>query len=323
MSLLSWVAASPPPQPHVLSAFYLLLTLLCFISTLHPSLSNLSLHGQSLYRYQPSKSNLLNKLLLLPISKRCFKHFYFLGLLISFILSLTPHRSLTLSLFFLHCLRRLAECLFVQVITPHSRMSLSAYLLGLSFYTVTPFIYLSPVTSTSQFLPMLSFATFSFLQYYSHSQLAALRVAPPPTDPYPPPPTTVLFRYSLHPHYFCEIMLYLSLLYTHTTPTYTSILATPAACVVLWCYVSLTVSGHRATAHLDEQTVAGRNAVFPAWELMCDDVSPIVNRMKIDSMERQGSDVDEPVMHRMMYQGDGEEDDEHKRPNARKKKKRK
>ncbi|KAJ3432112.1 polyprenol reductase [Anaeramoeba flamelloides] len=130
------------------------------------------------------------------------------------------HSSLIISvLFAVHFVRRIIECLFLQVFVDR-RMNLFNLISGLSFYF---FLALGNLVEFQHYISFskiilgsLIFVVASFLQCYSHFVLFGIRKKNPRAkskDSYYEIPQGGLFKFVSAPHYLCEILIYFSFLY--------------------------------------------------------------------------------------------------------------
>ena len=278
---LQYMPSTIPPL--LLSLVFLSLSFLVLLSPWVPLLSRLSRHGQTLRsagsRPSPGASA-VERLLMHQLPKSYFSHFYLYSTVLTSSLLLTRLSSLPLSLFLLHSLRRLYETKLVQKHSPSSTMSLPAYLLGLTFYTLAPLCYLAPSKEAGRAVGVVVFWVASLGQHDSHKRLAKLRRRGEADASYPPPPTGGLFRYSLCPHYFCETCIYLGLFLLSAPSALRSpwahLAATPGFAVWVWTVAALGEGGEstrRAVAErCGEGTVGRRGAAGLNLAMVAEDV---------------------------------------------------
>ncbi|CRH01366.1 polyprenol reductase, putative [Plasmodium relictum] len=220
---------------HAIVIFFLL------ISFYFKSISQWALHGKNLFikleKEERGKSSKIYKLKkkidTIIVPKIYFLHFYIIGLVINSILVIQDFHqnyknernafdfiSVTNIIFEVHLLRRLLEQLFVVRTTSNSFMHIFSYLLGISFYVVTPFSLYNSDKNEYSLLNLFSIILFIFgnlIQFDSHSRLAKLR--PKDTkknDIMYKVPYGGFFYFVSCPHYFAEILIYLSFLILNT-----------------------------------------------------------------------------------------------------------
>jgi hypothetical protein len=186
-----------------LAPFYVLLSLIAISSRLVPLLGALASHGKTR----------TTAVVDLWISKRCFVHFYLVGLVS--MVTVLPELSLAQGLLSLHLLRRTYECLFVHQWTAKSKMHVAGYLLGAGHYLVLPLVFLDATESSRTWWTSTG-ALFNlwaqYQQFRHHSLLADLRRFPSTKkegNTYHLP-TSGWFRRITCPHYLAEILIYLS-----------------------------------------------------------------------------------------------------------------
>lgn len=145
------------------------------------------------------------------IPKRYFSHFYLYGLAATWILA--GFHSLGPVLLGLHLYRRLIEqtCLFPY--SESSRMHVSAYFFGFAYYTAVA-LTVPPRPSS-----VMLFVIGNFLQFVSHHSLHLNRWIHQSEEVKKRPPDSVWFRYMNCPHYFAEMLIYVSLASTESIPS--------------------------------------------------------------------------------------------------------
>ncbi|CAA9989587.1 polyprenol reductase, putative [Plasmodium knowlesi strain H] len=215
----------------------------CFVLLLSfhfKSINEWSLHGKNLYikvekgdadgeKWNSTFSKLRGKINHMTISKKHFSHFYVIGLVVNSALLIcdlsqhavseqTVHHCISITNVLLHVqlLRRLFEQLFIVRTTPKSVMHVFSYLLGVTFYLVTPYSLQNNDKreyTLVGLLPVVVFLLGTLIQYDSHVRLAKLRPKGERKldSPYKVPHGG-LFYFVSCPHYFAEILIYLSFL---------------------------------------------------------------------------------------------------------------
>jgi 3-oxo-5-alpha-steroid 4-dehydrogenase 3 / polyprenol reductase len=172
-----------------------------------------TLHGKMNQR----KSRLL-------VPKQWFYHFYVFSVLMN--VAWMGGMSITRSLLVLHCFRRLLEQFFWFPCQTTSKMHSSAYVLGYVFYTLVA--YSIPETPYSSILWLLG----NIIQYTAHRDLYHNRLHAG-ADGKKSPPKTLLFRFMNCPHYFAEMLIYVSL---------TSLISWSSIMCTVFVIVSLSVN---------------------------------------------------------------------------------
>lgn len=187
---------------------YIMLSLMAVASRSTPALKILAEHGKTLKRENFQSHYLW-------ISKRNFRHFYFVGLLsfsTLFALGNCPRSlsfaELTISI---HMIRRLLECIHVHLYTNTSRMHIAGWILGIGHYSILPLVFVGRRSKPKNSLISVGVVTanmyFQYEQYQHHHLLAELRNKGRATSHQLPPPKR-WFRHILCPHYLAEILLY-------------------------------------------------------------------------------------------------------------------
>ena len=116
-------------------------------------------------------------------------------------------------MFFIHCARRLYECVNVHVFM--GNMTICGFLVGITHYVLATLTFmLPPHPSSSQLTNVVLFLTFyvrgTYMQHTAHVSLSL--VPRSPSRPYPPLPRTPPFRYHSTPHYLGECMIYAAMM---------------------------------------------------------------------------------------------------------------
>ena len=198
----------------MLAPIYILLSIAAILSRYNSLLKSLASHGKT---RRSSSYDWLE----FQIPKRCFAHFYVLGLLSAasiFSLSREVHFLLSSQwLLFAHLFRRVYECWYIHQFRPQSKMHLAGYLLGIGHYGILPLVFVGRIRGSVPFaievICCLANLWMQYEQHMHHKILANLRPSSSPAkDPvsYRLPPKQRWFRWSLSPHYLAEIILYLS-----------------------------------------------------------------------------------------------------------------
>jgi 3-oxo-5-alpha-steroid 4-dehydrogenase 3 len=192
----------------ILAPIYIMLSLTAIVSRFIPLLKSLSEHGKTL----KIKSSQIQ---FLWISKRNFRHFYFVGLFslttLFGLYSYPRYPSCAETTVAAHLLRRTYECIYVHHYGPTSKMHIAGWLLGMGHYLILPFVFVGRHSTRRISLISVSIVIantwFQYEQYQHHLLLAGLRRRKGgPSHPLPPP--IRWFRSILCPHYLAEILLY-------------------------------------------------------------------------------------------------------------------
>lgn len=222
----------------ILSNIYLIFASL-LVLTLHSYYRPLLRYGKTLKKPKRLCSNFSveNFILSLHTPKQYFSHFYFFGLiwLLIYTTTILPqlHHTnyIVIGIYSMQLTRRFIECIHTPS-RSESRMHLFHYFAGFLFYTVTPIILLSNDGSIQVY-------SFSFTAYFMilmilmydqhsiHTYLYGLRQNKKPAFP-------IAFKYTLFPHYTCEIAIYVIL----------SLLSSCGPSIVVWVCVNLVVSAN-------------------------------------------------------------------------------
>jgi hypothetical protein len=169
----------------------------------HLAISGIVLHGKMIPNPYSS---------VFTVPKSWFCHFYAFGILA------------TIGLRQIHLTRRFLEQVLLFPYDQKSRMHITAYVFGFTFYA-TAALSLPAVPD----YPLL-WVLGNVLQFLAHRDLHNHRCADPSKSR---PPHTWLFRYMNCPHYFAEMLIYGGLLSLDSIPS--------IACTV-FVIVSLTVN---------------------------------------------------------------------------------
>ena len=195
----------------------------CFAHT-HFGPSNLFLHGKAAINGGPSKGGkLVNWISEWTVSKHLFWHFYALGFISSIGYCAFFERTgsfIPALILVAQCLRRLFECFCVMPGGKDSQMHLIHYLIGISYYPVLLMSFSINQSrnagGTINYYSWIGLFVFaSGLQCYCHWILGQERMkikksqAPPSCSHRPL--TNPLFRFIHAPHYFAELLIYLSI----------------------------------------------------------------------------------------------------------------
>lgn len=184
----------------------------------------------------------------LYVPKRYFVHFYIVSLCLSssllaccyFIDSPISGNGFAFTVMIaIQGLRRTIECIFLEKSHKDAVIHISHYAVGILFYVIVNIIaYLSLYcfsSETSNLYLFLSYAIFTFgsvLQSSFHYHLSTLVKYTLPSFS--------LFRYVACPHYFAEIIIYLSLL-----PVTPRELQRTMLLLLLWVAVNLSASAEQ------------------------------------------------------------------------------
>ncbi|SPJ12924.1 polyprenol reductase, putative [Plasmodium sp. DRC-Itaito] len=215
--------------------YYVIDIFLLFLTFYFKSLNKWALHGKNLFlkiekdeeRYNTKIYKFKSIFDNFIISKTYFSHFYIIGLLINSIIvfqdfqynlknqqNVYYHICLTNLVFEIHLLRRFCEQLFLVRTSTKSFMHISSYLLGISFYIITPFsLYNNEKINYnwSIIFPLLLFIFGNIIQFESHLRLARLRPKGiKKSDAFYKVPYGGFFYFVSCPHYFAEILIYFS-----------------------------------------------------------------------------------------------------------------
>lgn len=167
--------------------------------------------GISLVPYSPLAEVTKHGKLLSDMNRRCLvpKHFFYQFYVFAIIALLLndAFNSLGGLLLLIHASRRLTEQLFLFPYSRESRMHLGAYLFGFFYYTGVACSF-----SPSPLSPAL-FLLGSLLQFFSHKELYKHRLSSSIScaSGRKLPPASFLFKYMYCPHYFAEMVIYVSL----------------------------------------------------------------------------------------------------------------
>jgi 3-oxo-5-alpha-steroid 4-dehydrogenase 3 len=186
---------------------------LVLVSCLEQHLKPLLQYGKTV---QVHEASMLQRISLITVPKRFFKHFYIKSTLLGILCLMTAatwpktdtwsRRTalVNLACMLTHSLRRLHE----SVSNSKSPMWIGHYLAGLFFYTMVNLSMLFEA-GEAQYGWAICFFAAQGVQHHVHRQLEGLRRACKPGTY--ANPKGGLFEYVVAPHYTAEIMLYLSL----------------------------------------------------------------------------------------------------------------
>ena len=210
---------------------YLMLTFCAVLTELMPSLHEIALHGKTRLEFVNS-SYRSNRWL---VEKRYFRHFYIMGLLsFHFVIFLhyiiykrysmdafeNASNNLALILLWVHLWRRYYECLTVHEWRDGSKMHLAGYLLGMVYYLILPFVFITlPNGQVSKGNSQLNYYSgifgmiciWSQLQQFRHHSMLAIQRAHSSGKMLYILPHGCWFEYVSCPHYLAEILVYLSI----------------------------------------------------------------------------------------------------------------
>ncbi|EUT79083.1 hypothetical protein PFAG_05655 [Plasmodium falciparum Santa Lucia] len=174
--------------------YYVIDIFLLFLTFYFKSLNKWALHGKNLFLKIEKDEEPYNTKLYK------FKIYY--------------HICLTNLIFEIHLLRRFFEQLFLVRTTTKSFMHIFSYLLGISFYIITPFSLYNKEKinyNWSIISPLLLFIIGNIIQFDSHLRLARLRPKGiKKSDTFYKVPYGGFFHFVSCPHYFAEILIYFS-----------------------------------------------------------------------------------------------------------------
>ncbi|GAW82527.1 polyprenol reductase [Plasmodium gonderi] len=217
--------------------YYAIGILILILSFYFKSINTWALHGKNLYmraqkdetKTKSAFSKFKKKIDDTIISKKYFKHFYVVGLVVNSLLlvhdlsqcskiekNALDCTSVTNVLLQIQLVRRLFEQLFIVRTTPKSAMHIFSYILGVTFYVVAPFsIYNNDRKKYTlvELYPVTLFLLGTLIQHDTHLRLAKLRPKEEKKiySPYKVPNGGFFYLVSC-PHYFAEILIYLSFL---------------------------------------------------------------------------------------------------------------
>lgn len=225
----------------VVNALWLLMSFCALLAAGVPQLSCVGVHGKRSTANKPHISVDPNWIAKFTVPKRYFMHFYVIGSSLSVLLLIwmvfRPYhlKLLTVTLFLIHCIRRLWECMTLTEFGD-SVMHIGGYLVGLVHYILVPLSLLivageEKISHTHHFLLLglrrndslrtliviLIYALSSALQFHSHRTLYTLKRkqlkdehSVEQSDRYSIP-SGGGFEYCCCPHYLAEIGIYLAL----------------------------------------------------------------------------------------------------------------
>jgi len=194
----------------VVAPLYVMLSTAALASRYVPLLKYLASHGKTM----ESQTNWWS----IYVPKRYFAHFYMVGLasLATFwILARGTMPWTTHILLLFHLLRRLYECFYVHQFRKGSKMHVLGYFLGVGHYLILPvsFVWKQHTFDSITFTYCICWIWNIWMQceqYLHHRMLAEIRDGTGVKPVYRTPPNKRWFRRSFCPHYFAEIMIYLS-----------------------------------------------------------------------------------------------------------------
>ncbi|ODQ64576.1 hypothetical protein NADFUDRAFT_14448, partial [Nadsonia fulvescens var. elongata DSM 6958] len=167
-------------------------------------------------------------------------------------------------LFFTQSIRRSYECIFIEKSNGKAMMQLSHYLVGIIFYitisisawigstglflrnqhnpfkNITIYEIIKSMSPVQKLFIFIFFAS-SYAQYTYHKHLASL---PKYTLPSKPKDSPLLFKLCACPHYFMEIIIYLSALLINYHDS--NKLSLPLLTGFIWVCVNLTVAAEQS-----------------------------------------------------------------------------
>ena len=225
----------------ILSGIWLLLSFCAILTVCVPALHSISTHGKRQIKTALARSSSFTTRMnvYLQVPKRYFWHMYLLGLISVICMIATspnefyhisPEHFLILTLWTVHLTRRLLECHFITIYSD-STMHIAGYVAGLLHYVLASCTIVSgtPYTSfTTVTCALLIYIFASCVQHYAHITLYHIKC-----DGSYRLPKTLPFRHTATPHYFAEILLYVSFLLL--VPNYASM------CLLVWVTVNLAV----------------------------------------------------------------------------------
>lgn len=232
---------------------YLVLTITILASSVSPFLRDLASHGKTRDNTAVDRNyhwsfgclvdNLLHREVFL-VRKRCFLHFYLVGILSMICLlfearktdvfDAVPSRShqvVAIVLLLVHLVRRSYECLFVHAWNRNSMMHIGGYCLGILHYILLAFVFVPPIKAGSatnhqvedvsighpsyQIVRIFIGVTLCLLGQYEqhchHCLLASLRGTNAKNNGIKEYciPTGRWFQFVSCPHYLAEICIYI------------------------------------------------------------------------------------------------------------------
>lgn len=230
------------------SSLLLLVTLLQVLSILGvslaaviPQLNAFLAYGKTLTSYNG------NAFINIYIAKKRFVDFY----LLDWVLSLSnliyfscnsPHFTnftLVSVLNLLQSIRRIYECLYVSKHSPTSKIHIFHYFAGIFFYSIVNLIPLLTFISnpysyhsntTKLFIPIALFFWASYDQFFNHYLFAIQKKYTLPNQR--------LFKYLVCPHYFDEVLIYLSQFLIIPNLNF--------SLIVVWVVINLGISANQS-----------------------------------------------------------------------------
>lgn len=209
------------------------------ISTFAHFIRIIAFHGKN-SAVDPEDKKMFTSYLFVP--KSYFTHFYLIGLVFSVYLLLSDdalQRGIDWSMigflgFCLHCLRRYNECIKITIFGK-AKISVVVYIGALLYYLLVPLTFynayhtynnedtaMAPFAVIYECTVLLLFIYGNILQYDSHRILYQSKAEMIRTLGDYTLPNQGLFKYVVCPHYFAEILIYLSFLifYRHSPAVY-------------------------------------------------------------------------------------------------------
>lgn len=252
---------------------YILWTIMALVLHFHPTLSRTSLllHGKLLESDGKVKASFYEKML---VPKRCFCCFYLVGWVVNLFVILHGHRSLVFILMQAHHSRRIIECLFVHSYSDDSFMHVGHFVCGMLYYVLLELSLIMAVVDgeshgydETAVIGICLFIFASAIQMMAHLELGRMKRedesvkrcsqeeessllfqrAKNKRSDKRKFPENRLFSLVYCPHYFAEILIYLSvciigmrgfsLEYYH--------LSLPMWANLLWVVANLSITGIR------------------------------------------------------------------------------
>jgi 3-oxo-5-alpha-steroid 4-dehydrogenase 3 / polyprenol reductase len=223
----------------LIGAYYLGLTMAALVCSVVPQLAdivtrsgNLSFKCESLPLW--ISQNRLISWIFTPIPKKWFGHFYILGIIVQSVILYRIEYSTVSILYLGHLIRRAVESNLIERHS-NSTMLFGHYLIGTSFYIVTPVSinldYIAPL-SFLKYLGYFLFVLAQAFQAHAHWTLVQLRSGPQCSSDYKLPQTG-LFQYVASPHYTAEMLIYFSIMLMNPSSS--------SFCCLLWVVVNLSI----------------------------------------------------------------------------------
>lgn len=268
-------------------------------------LNSLLFYGKT-QKIQPSPSNpsffesLTSKIPFWNVPKSYFTYFYILSStlaatnIILFCISQQTTFSgvgrtqmiISLTCVFAHNFRRLYECRYIQFkkISSESKpatIQLPHFIVGIVFYIIVNSIYFlglvnnrklsTQVTPIKFFASLLLFVVSSYVQFICHVHLSRLIKYSLPSSPSDVPFASKIYEKIACPHYFAEIMIYVSLWGMFPR---NRVYPLTWLLLILWVTSNLSISAEQTLHYYqknakeglfgDKKSKVPRNAIFPA-----------------------------------------------------------